>query len=534
MNIKRFTLTLVLAVVSTLAAVGALTATAPAQAKAARPGYTPPPIAWGECAIPRLQREGGQCGELVVPLDYSHPNGTKIKIAVSRILHKVPDSQYQGVMLVNPGGPGGSGLIYAIFGDFVPDGAGDAYDWIGFDPRGVGSSEPALSCVPTYALGPREPYRPANRRVDPAWLDNAKAYADACRTSDGSELLDHLRTADSAADMDSLRIALGQQQINYYGFSYGTYLGQVYATMYPNRVRRFIFDGTVNPERVFYRSNQDQDVAFQKTFDIYFDWLAKYQDIYNVGATRAEVRQKYLASIAALDAHPADGVFGGDELTDVFTQAGYYVYGWVDIAQAYSAYINDGDASGLEDIYGQPDDDNGYAIYLGVQCTDAPWPHNQQRLNQDNWRLDRNYDYLTWGNGWFNGPCAYWPGKAGEPVHVDGRNVHSKILMIGETYDAATPFSGSLVVRQLFPTASLIEGVGGTTHAGSLSGVACSDDAITQYLVDGSVPKRLAGKRSDLLCPPVPPPTPEQALARTATAPGVRTPELRQELAVTR
>ena len=86
-----------------------------------------------------------------------------------------------------------------------------------------------------------------------------------------------MKTTDTVKDMESLRKALGQQQINFYGFSYGTYLGQVYATQHPDRVRRFVWDGTVDPQRVFYKSNQDQDRAFQKTFDIYFRWLAKDQ-----------------------------------------------------------------------------------------------------------------------------------------------------------------------------------------------------------------------------------------------------------------
>ena len=104
--------------------------------------------------------------------------------------------------------------------------------------------------------------------------------------------------------MESLRKALGEEKINFYGFSYGTYLGQVYATLHPTRVRRFVFDGTVDPQRVFYKSNQDQDRAFQKTFEIYFRWLAKYHEVYHVGDTFQEVRKTYLATIAKLDKNP--------------------------------------------------------------------------------------------------------------------------------------------------------------------------------------------------------------------------------------
>jgi hypothetical protein len=233
------------------------------------------------------------------------------------------------------------------------------------------------------------------------------------------------------------------------------------------------------------------------------------------------VENTYLATEAALNANPADGTFGGDELVDVFTQAAYYVYGWVDIGSAYSTYLHTGDASGLEDLYGPPGgpgSDNGYAIYLGTQCTDANWPSSQQKLNRDNTALNQNYYFLTWANAWFNGPCAYWKYPPSHPVKVTGKNVDVPILMIDETLDPATPYEGSLYVRSIFPTASLIEGVGGTTHAGSLSGVACVDDAIAAYLSTGAVPARTAGNQSDLQCDPVPAPTP--VTARGATAKG--------------
>jgi pimeloyl-ACP methyl ester carboxylesterase len=317
--------------------------------------------------------------------------------------------------------------------------------------------------------------------------------------------------------MESLRKALGRQRINFYGFSYGTYLGSVYATLHPTRVRRFVFDGTVDPNRVFYKSNLDQDIAFQKTIEVYFGWLAKHDDVYHLGTDADGIERRYYRQLDKLDAKPAGGVIGPDELTDVMLSAGYYVYGWEDIAAAYSALVNKGDYSGIKDLYDSsnpqntPGADNGFAMYLATQCTDAPWPKSWNKIRNDNWRTFAKAPFETWGNAWFNGPCSFWPAKAAKPVKVTGKDVESKILMIGETLDAATPFHGSLVVRRLFPTASLIEGVGGTTHAGSLSGVACTDNAIGRYLTDGTVPKRLRGNRSDLKCPPVPQPDPTPA-----------------------
>jgi pimeloyl-ACP methyl ester carboxylesterase len=227
--------------------------------------YVPPPIQWGTCSDPTLVDFGAECGFLVVPLDYAHPRGQKIRLAVSRMLHTTPESQYQGVMLVNPGGPGGSGLIYSIFRDFIPKDAGQSYDWIGFDPRGVGDSQPSLACDGTVTDGPRPPYEPTTKDILNQWVSRSKAYAKACTHADGEELFNHVKTTDSVADMESLRIALGQSKLNFYGFSYGTYLASVYMTLHPDRVRRFVLDSTVDPRGVWYRDNQSQDIAFQTT-----------------------------------------------------------------------------------------------------------------------------------------------------------------------------------------------------------------------------------------------------------------------------
>src|SRR3982750_2150147 len=232
----------------------------PASAQAhGTPSYTPPPVSWGVCTAASLKSRNAECGFLTVPLDYAHPGGTKIKLAVSRIKHKSTAADYQGVMLTNPGGPGGSGLTLSVLGDYVPDGVGGDYDWIGFDPRGVGSSVPSLSCDTEYFGYARPYYVPVTRSLERTWLAKAEGYAKACDRAGGA-LLDHVKTTDTVADMESIRKALGAKQINYYGFSYGTYLGQVYSTLHPNQVRRMVLDGNVDPRRVWYDANLDQDI----------------------------------------------------------------------------------------------------------------------------------------------------------------------------------------------------------------------------------------------------------------------------------
>ena len=492
---------------------------APAEPPRGASGY--PTIAWGECENAILKARKAECGFLAVPLDYAAPAGRKIQLAVSRIKHSVPDREYQGVMLVNPGGPGGAGLVLSVLGGLVPDQAGAAYDWIGFDPRGVGTSKPALTCDSEYMGYNRPPYVPSTRAIEKAWLARAKGYAEACARNGGA-LLENLRTTDTVRDIERLRAALGVPQINFYGFSYGTYLGQVYATRYPERVRRMVLDGNVNPGRVWYEANLDQDIAFDRNIKIYFRWLADHDDVYHLGRSARKVEKLFYAEQAKLTRRPAGGVIGPDELTDVFLQAGYYVFGWEAVASAFASWVNDKDPAALRKLYDDSNpreagSDNSYAIYLGVQCTDARWPASWQRWRTDNWRVHKIAPFETWGNAWYNAPCRYWAAKPGKPVRVNGTQA-PPVLLISETLDAATPFAGSLEVRKRFPRSVLLEGVGGTTHAGSLFGNKCVDQTIAAYLATGALPKRVKANRSDKQCKPIAPPDPSPAAATAKRA----------------
>jgi pimeloyl-ACP methyl ester carboxylesterase len=500
------------AVVGVVAAATVASLGASASASVSSTSASVASIAWGACTEQDLIDAGGQCGLVAVPLDYAHPNGTKIQIAVSRIPHTSPDSQYQGVMLVNPGGPGGSGLGLATLGEFVPGDSASTYDWIGFDPRGVGSSQPAISCDVNVFNGPRPPYVPTTAALERTWLARSKAYADACAANNGP-ILRHMTTEEAARDMDSIRAALGVRQINYYGFSYGTYLGQVYASLFPNRVRRMVLDSNVDPRDVWYQANLNQDLAFQKTITIWFGWLAKYDSVYHLGKTEKQVETLFYKEEAALKTAPAGGVVGPDEWDDIFLLAGYYQFFWLDLADAFAGWVHNADADTLVGWYQTadgPGDDNGYAVYLAVQCTDTQWPTSWAKVRRDNWATFAKAPFETWGNAWFNGPCSYWPAPARTPVRIDGKRVPG-ILLVDETLDAATPFPGSLEVRKLFPNSSLIAEPGGTTHAGTLFGNSCVDDQIAAYLADGTLPARKPGNGPDTLCDPLPQPVPAGA-----------------------
>jgi pimeloyl-ACP methyl ester carboxylesterase len=490
--------------------------TAAEQAAAQLPAAAP--VAWGPCSEQDLVDAGAVCGFVSVPLDWNRPYGTKIKLAVSEVKHTVPARQYQGIMLVNPGGPGGSGLDLSTLGSSVPNGVGGDYDWIGFDPRGVGSSVPSISCIPTYFAGPRPNYVPSTPALLATWLHRSQSYANACASA--GALLSHLTTADSAKDMDYIRAALGQAQLSYYGFSYGTYLGQVYSTLFPDHLRRMVLDSTVDPRNVWYQSNLNQDAPFNRNVDIWFGWLAKYNSVYHLGSTQAAVKALWYKELHLLDAHPAGGVVGPDEWTDIFLYAGYYQVVWTELATVFSRWVNNGDLTTLEAAYQDfvgPTDDNEFAVYLGVECTDAHWPKSWSTWSRDNWAIYAQAPLETWGNAWFNAPCIYWPAPAQTPVRINGTKTKS-VLMIDETLDAATPFEGSLYVRSLYPNASLIAEPGGTSHADSLFGDACVDNQVAAYLANGTLPPRKRGSGPDTTCAPLPVPVPPSPATSAAGA----------------
>jgi len=504
-------------------AAGGLIAVAPGGSAAVEPAArTVKAVDWGRCGDPTLRLLGGKCGFVNVPLDYSHPRGKKIRLAVSRVRHTVKASKYQGVMLLNPGGPGASGLGLSVLGPVISEGfqrrdVGGAYDWIGFDPRGVGESRPSLSCDPNY-FGPDRPeYVPSTPELLQVWQERSAGYARACGRA-GGRLLDNMRTTDAARDVDEIRKALGATRINYYGFSYGTYLAQVYTELFPQRMRRMVLDSNVDPRRVWYRANLDQDIAFDRNLGLFFGWVARHDDTYHLGATRAAVRQRYTDVHHQLAATPIDGKVGPDEWDDIFLDAGYAQFIWPDLADLFADWVATGDGAPVVEAYQDfdaPGDDNSYAVYTAVSCVDDTW--KDEDFLADQWRTHAKAPFFTWGNAWFNAPCNYWPARGRPHTRVTGRGVGTALL-VGETLDAATPFTGSRYLRSIFKQSRLVAVVGGASHAVSPGGSACADRRIFDYLATGRLPDRKSGHRLDVRCPAPPQPRPTQGSGQTLAA----------------
>ncbi len=508
-----------LAITAAAAGVGLLGFALAPTAAQARPAAAPPAasLSWAACTDPGLA--GLDCASLQVPLDHSRPNGQKITLALSRATH-TGTTGYQGDLLVNPGGPGGTGRDFATrVASHLPAGLKATYDVIGFDPRGVGGSSPSLSCDPNYFAPVRPDYVPVTKALETTWLKKSAAYAKACGQKYGS-LLQHMKTTDAVQDMDDIRAALGQQKINYYGASYGTYLGSVYATMYPSHVRRMVLDSNVKPSDVWYNANLEQDKAFEGNINALFAWIAKYDSVYHVGTTQQAVRSYFLHLRKQLAQAPAQGVVGGDELIDTYLVAGYIDLGayWPYLAGALSKY-KAGDDQPLVDAYnllGATPDDNGYAVYNAVQCSDVQWPTSWYKWQRDNWKLyDQGYKIETWGNAWYNAPCLTWPAKAGTPVDVGHAAGIPPVLLFQATNDAATPFPGGVEMNQRLKGSRLVIEDGGRTHGVVQRGNACIDDKFAAFLADGTLP---ANRTHCARLPEPVPPSSASAAAKAAVA----------------
>jgi pimeloyl-ACP methyl ester carboxylesterase len=330
------------------------------------------------------------------------------------------------------------------------------------------------------------------------WLKRSRSYAEACSARSG-DLLPFLRTEDAARDMDVLRQALGAAKINYYGFSYGTYLGQVYATLFPNRTRRLVFDGVVDPRNVWYSGQLAQDRAFETAMKKFFAWVASHRASFGLGSTASVVERRYYRDEGRLRGHPV-GRIGSSEWNDVFLSAGYSQSTWPAIARAWSAWERGSHGAILARYKTDTTDfDNGFGMYLAVQCTDVAWPKDYARWRRDAFAIVKVARFETWSNVWFNAPCLYWKAPAGMPVVIDGSRTPS-LLLVNSTLDGATPFSGALQVRRLFRHSALVAQAGSTTHSDSLHGNGCVDAAVIRYLRSGTLPARDGGSGADVRC----------------------------------
>lgn len=472
------------------------------------------PLAWKPCDI--KEHPTLQCASLQVPLDHRRPDGRQITLALSRVPHTAKTSQ--GPLLVNPGGPGGSGLTMAAFvAEALPDAVAAQYDVIGFDPRGVGRSRPALNCRPGHFAPVRPAAVPATPELERANLRRAEAFARAC-ASKYADILPFIDSVSTAQDMDAIRAALGAEHINFFGYSYGSYLGALYGKLHPHRVRRMALDSLVDPTGVWYGNNLRQDLAFDARHKALMAWIARHDATYGLGKDPEKVEAAWHAMRDAVAVRPAGKKVGAAELEDTFIPGGYFNGYWPRLATAFAAYVNDADAAPLVAAYesiGAVDaaGDNSYSVYAAVQCRDAPWPRDWRTWRADNARVHAKAPFSAWNNAWYNAPCAFWPTPHLTPPDVAGSAL-PPVLLFQATDDPATPYDGAVSLHRELRGSRLVVERGGGNHGVTLRGNPCLDRHLAAYLTTGEVPA--GGGEADAVCEAPPEPKPRSTTARRA------------------
>lgn len=486
-------------------------------------------VDWGKCPAAESLPAPVECGKVAVPVDYSRPHGEKIRLTVSRKRATGPAGDRRGPLLYNPGGPGGSGMPFPLFGSAlggVWKKLNRAYDFVGYAPRGVGRSAP-LSCEDPekFAKTPNGSPAHPSAAFKKAKRKQAAAYARGCARAQGHRL-DHYTTPDNARDLEVLRAAVGSRKLNFLGSSYGSYLGAAYATLFPDHVGRLVLDSVVDPrrDRIWYRSNLDQNPAFEHRWSDWKRWVAAHHAAYGLGRTSGDVQRVFDRARTAADRRTLDGgsslgrSVGSKEILSGFLDVGYDDAAWPGRAAALAAYHR-GDPRRLlslaaPDPHGATADENGNAVYNAVQCSDAPWPRAWSRWDRDNTALARRAPFNTWENAWMNLPCAYWKGKQSKPLEIGAApGALPPVLLLAATRDAATPYGGAVETWRRLPGSSLVTEKGAGTH-GVAGGNACADRHLTAYLLDGKTPGRSAA------CAARPAPKPSSKKAeRTGAAP---------------
>ncbi|MEU9667627.1 alpha/beta hydrolase [Streptomyces bobili] len=465
-------------------------------------------VDWQDCPADWGLEKPIQCGYVTVPLDYAKPYGKQIKIAVDRIGNTGTKEERQGALVYNPGGPGGSGLRFPrrvttkapVWANIAK-----AYDFVGFDPRGVGHSAP-ISCVDPqeFVKAPKADPVPDTEADKRAQRKLAREYAEGCYERSG-DMLPYMTTPNTVRDLDVIRAALGEKKLNFLGVSYGTYLGAVYGTLFPGHVRRMVVDSVVNPsrEKIWYEANLDQDVAFEGRWKDWQDWVAANDATFHLGTTRAAVQAKWLELRATAKKSPLGGVVGPAELISFFQSAPYYDSSWVPVATVFSKYVAgdtqaliDAAAPDLADTAGNASSENGNAVYTAVECADAKWPTSWTKWDRDNTRLHKDHPFMTWANAWMNLPCATWPVKQQTPVNVKSHKNLPPVLIVQAERDAATPYGGAVELHDRFKGSRLITEKDAGSHGVTSLANSCVNTRVDAYLLTGKL------DAADVTCAP--------------------------------
>lgn len=440
------------------------------------------------------------CAAVPVPLDYDDPGGTQIDITISRLPSQNPE-QRRGVLFLNPGGPGGTGLDQPNF--LVDRGISqtvlDSYDLIGMDVRGVGHSAP-ISCGFTDDLhyyGSVPPFAYDDSAFDEQ-VATAREVAERCAANDLDGRLPHMSTANISRDLDRIRAALGEDTASFLGYSYGSALGAAYASMFPDTTDRIVLDSNIGDTHLDRDGVRRYALGMEETFPDFARWVAERHDEYGLGETEEEVRERYFAIAEGLDDTPVDGVDGRTFRLATFG-ALYNPISYDMAAQGWASYEGQLSAGTGGVLPAGPTTlsaaDNNWSVFIAVTCNDVEWPQEV-----DNYRraIDEDREkYPLFGAAAANiMPCAFWNAEPAEPpVAIDDGGPRNT-LIAQHRRDPVTPLRGGELLNEKFGERSRLLTVDGSGHGVYALGTnPCAQQVVTDYLVDGTMPEH------DTSCP---------------------------------
>ncbi|KOX16493.1 peptidase [Nocardiopsis sp. NRRL B-16309] len=474
---------------------------APTEDSGALAEFTSQEFAWGAC------EEGGsdvECAVYEVPMDYGDLGGERIEIAVKRL--PASGNDRLGSLLINPGGPGGSGydrVDVAAYG--VSEDVRERFDVVGFDPRGVGRSSP-LTCFDAEEiddfLGVEVADGASDDIADAAELvESSQEFVEACEDN-APDLMRHMGTADVARDMDVLRALVGDERLTYLGSSYGTHIGAQYADQFPERVRALVLDGAVDPAQSPLDMGVEQATGFETALRAFVADCLNRADC-PLGGPGTSVDE----GVAALDdflegaaerplANSADDREVNRARAELGVLAALYTESWwPSVREALTAAMEDGDGTGLvllgDDLYGRTDTEeyeNSTAALIAVNCSDSPSPRDVGEYAEAAEEAGEESPVFGPMLAWGSLPCAYWPEDAvaeGGELTAAGAD---PIMVVGTTRDSATPYAWSEALAEQLESGFLVTR-DGDGHTGYRMGDACVDAMVDDYLIDLAVPE---------------------------------------------
>lgn len=444
--------------------------------------YTKQQLAWADCTRNKV---AAKCATIAVPLDYADPNGQAITLS----LLKVPATKPKvGSLFVNPGGPGYGGTDLAT--SFKRDGL-EMYDIVGWDPRGTGDSTP-VQChngaeIDSLLALDQSPDTPEELK---ALEDGWKRFGMGCLEKSG-RLLAHITTVETIADLDLLRQLVGDSKLTYFGYSYGTEIGAVYAEKYPGNVGRMVLDSAVN-------ITDDESVVQASGFDLslrnYGEWCAKTGCA--LGGKTADENVKIVVDLfEKLDAQPL--TVGSRKLTQSIAVDGILLFfyfdesTWENLTSRINAARSGNGAPLLQtaDSFRDRGSDGQYASsffgLVAINCADSQDDGLARALKD--WELDKKAAPIF---GKYFGPgvtCQQWPVQGTPPFEIHGKGA-APIVVVGATGDSATPYQYAVWMAERLESGVLVtyDGAGHATYGNDRS--ACIDETVVAYLADGVLP----------------------------------------------